>query len=34
MHGCKGTAKDTPSRVSSPTLPGLADGPLRGRMGV
>jgi len=26
MHGCKGTAKDTPSRVSSPTLPGLADG--------
>ena len=34
MHGCKGTAKDTPSRVSSPTLPGLADGLPRGRMGV
>ena len=34
MHGCKGIAKDTPSRVSSPTLPGLADGLLRGRMGV
>ena len=26
MHGCKGIAKDTPPRVSSPTLPGLADG--------
>ena len=34
MHGCKGIAKDTPSRVSSPTLPGLADGLPRGRMGV
>ena len=34
MHGCKGIAKDTSSRVSSPTLPGLADGLPRGRMGV
>jgi len=34
MHGFKGTAKDTPPRVSSPTLPGLADGLPRGRMGV